>query len=166
MADLYIKLPHDLFAYDVLLVLGLDLVPDGRTATGTTLGQRGFIPLIHEYWNRTAVVLAMCRPRLPAVTAWIRLPLAPGKRGGLPLQTPASFFQFLLEPLDLALQPLVLLAQSLHLLQSPIQFPLGHKFQGLRIGLRCGFRPPALVRPSHPQRVCHGSARMSSPLRC
>jgi hypothetical protein len=47
MANLYIKLPHDLFAYDLLLLLGLDLVLDGRAATPTTPGPGGYILLIH-----------------------------------------------------------------------------------------------------------------------
>src|SRR5713226_9059656 len=92
MADLYIKLPHDLLAYDLLLILGFDLVLNSRTAAGTTLRQRGYIPLIHRHRNPTAVVLAVGRSGLPAVRSSLRLPLAPGKRSGLPLQSPPRLF--------------------------------------------------------------------------
>ena len=92
MADLYIQLPHDLLAYDLLLILGLDLVLDGRAAASTTLRQGGYLPLIHGYRNRTAVVLAVGRPGLPAVPSSLRLPLAPRKRSRLPLQSPARLF--------------------------------------------------------------------------
>ena len=92
MADLYIKLPQDLLAYDLLLILGFNLVLDSSATAGTTLGQGGYIPLIHGYRNRTAVVLAVGRPGLPAVTSSLRLPLAPGERSGLPLQSPPRLF--------------------------------------------------------------------------
>src|SRR5450432_2702624 len=111
MANLYVKLSHYLLAYDVLLILGLDLVPYGWTTTGTMLRQRGVILLIHGHRNRTAVMLAVCCPGLPAIAFRLRLPLAAGKWGGLPLKSPASFFQFLLEPFHLTLQTIVLLTQ-------------------------------------------------------
>jgi hypothetical protein len=165
VANLYIELPHDLPADDFLLILRFDLVLDGWAATGTMLGQGGYIPLIHGCWDGAAVVLAVCRPGFPAIRSWTRFALAPGKRGSLPLPTPTSRFQFLLEPLDLALQSLILLTQALDLLQRPIQFLLRNKFQGLWIGLP-GFRLPAVVRPGHPRKLWHGSAEMSSALLC
>ena len=76
--------------------------------------------LIHSCRNRTAVVLAMFGSGFATVGLGIGLALAPGKRGGLSLQRPTSLFQFLLQPLNFGLQPFVLLAQALHLLQRPI----------------------------------------------
>lgn len=92
----------------------------------------------------------MFRSRLAAVRLWIRLALAPGKRGGLALQRAPSLFQFLLQSFDFTLQPFVVLAQALNLLQCPIQFHLGNKLQGLSIRLRGGSRLPGLAFPFHP----------------
>jgi hypothetical protein len=119
------------------------------------LGQGGYIPLIDGFWNGAAVVLAVCRPGFPAIRSWTRFALAPGKRGSLPLPTPTSRFQSLLEPLDLALQSLVFLAQALDLFQRPIQFLLRNKFQGRWIGLSRGFRLPVVERPGHPRKLWH-----------
>ncbi len=166
MPHLYIKLPHDLLAYDFLLILRLDPIFDGMAPTGATLGQGGYISLIHGFRNGTAVMLAVGRPGFSSIRPGTRFPLASGKRGSLPLQTPASLFQFLLEPLNLALQSLILLAQALDLLQRPIQFRLRNKFQNLWIRLRRGFRPLTIARPSHPRKLWHGSAEMSRPLLC
>jgi len=164
MPNLDIKLPHDLLAYDLLLILGLDLILDGAAAAGTMLWQRRYIALIHRCRNRTAVVLAMLGSGLATVGLGLPFPLAPGKRGGLSLQSTTSLFQFFLQPLDFSLQPFVLLAQALNLIQRPIQFRLGNKLQGLWISLRCRSRPPGLVLSCHPGKLWHGPGQKSSPL--
>ena len=162
VTDFDIKLSHDLLANDLLLILGLGLVLNGSAATRTTLRQGCHKLLIHGLGYPTAVVFAVCGTGFPAIGLRVRLLFAPGKRGSLPLQTPASFFQFLQEALVFALQPLVLLAQSLHFLQSPVQIELRNIFQGDWIGGPSGFRPPVLVCPSHLVEFWHGSVGMSS----
>src|SRR5215510_4242535 len=138
-ADRNVEPPPEGLAYDLLLILSLDLfhLQGSRAAgVGTVLRHRHRDDLVDLLGNLLAVVLAMRLPRLASRPLRLLLPLPTREGRRRSLRRPLRFFQLTLEllnlfpqplplalqPLPLALQPLPLALQPLPLLLPPLLF--------------------------------------------
>src|SRR5215510_628967 len=124
-ADRNVEPPPEGLAYDLLLILSLDLfhLQGSRAAgVGTVLRHRHRDDLVDLLGNLLAVVLAMRLPRLASRPLRLLLPLPTREGRRRSLRRPLRFFQLTLELLNLFPQPLPLALQPLPLLLPPLLF--------------------------------------------
>src|SRR6266516_5855610 len=86
MTNLDVETPHDSLANDVLLILRLRLIVDGRSAALALLRQGNANLFVDVVRNRTIDLLSILRTALAAGALRFLLPFSSRKWGCLPLQ--------------------------------------------------------------------------------